>query len=399
MLTDNQLKKFKPKGGRQILWDTDGFGILIGKRKKTWVFRYSFGGKRKLMTLGEYPVISLQEAHKEAAEARLKVKREIDPGAEIKNQKAARKAAPTIAEAIRELYDEELKDKRSGKETLRILSYDVTPLWGSLKVADITRRDIKLLLNKVKARAPVTANRVYSALSRLFGCCVQRGIIDNSPFTHVKKPVKEIAKDRVLTDIELKLLWEGLSPTNKAVDIYRGTKLALKLIILTGCRPGEVVGMRWNEIKDGVLTIPAKRMKGAEAHRVPLTDMAVEVIEEARALSGDPYIFRSPQKDSAPMTAGALSRGILRHRMEMKIEEPFTPHDLRRTLRTRLAELGVQDVVAERVLAHKLQGILKVYNRYDYDKEKREALTQWENRLRVIVGEVKYEETKERNSV
>lgn len=397
MLTDLQLKRYKPKSGREILWDTDGFGILIGKRKKTWVFRYSFDGKRKLMTLGEYPVISLQEAHKEAAEARLKVKRGIDPGAEIKAQKAARKAAPTIEEAVKELYDEELKGKRSGKETLRILSYDVIyqegnrkiAQWGDRKVADITRRDVKLLLNKVKARAPITANRVYSALSRLFGFCVESGIIDNSPFTHVKKPVKEIAKDRVLTDSELKLLWDGLSLTNKAVDIYRGTKLALKLIILTGCRPGEIVGMRWDEINDGVLTIPAKRMKGAEIHRVPLTDMTVEVIEEARALSGDsPYIFRSSQKSSSPMTAGALSRAVLRHRAEMKIEEPFTPHDLRRTLRTRLAELGIQDVVAERVLAHKLQGILKVYNRYDYDKEKREALTQWENRLRVIVGEV-----------
>ena len=389
MLTDLQLRKFKPKGGRQILWDSDGFGILIGKRRRTFFYRYSFNGKRKLMTLGQYPVISLQEAHKEAAEARLKVKRGIDPGAEIKDAKAARKAAPTIAEAIKELYDEELINKRSGKETLRILSYDVIPHWGSLKVADITRRDIKLLLNKVKARAPITANRVYSALSRLFGYCVEGGIIDNSPFTHVKKPVKEIPKSRVLTDTELKLLWDGLSPTNKAVDIYRGTKLALKLIILTGCRPGEIVGMRWDEINDGVLTIPAKRMKGAEIHRVPLTNMAVEVIEEARALSGDsPFIFRSPHKDSAPLTAGALSRAILRHRAEMKIEDPFTPHDLRRTLRTRLAELGIQDVVAERVLAHKLQGILKVYNRYDYDKEKREALTQWENRLRVIVGEV-----------
>lgn len=393
MLTDLQLKRYKPKGGRQILWDADGFGILIGKRKKTWVFRYSFqiGNKtvRKLMTLGQYPAVTLQEAHKEAAEARLKVARGIDPGAETKDAKAARKAAPTVEEAIKELYDEELINKRSGKETLRLLTYDVIPVWGSQKVADVTRRDIKLLLNKIKPRAPLTANRVYSALSRLFGFCVESGIIDNSPFTHVKKPVKEIAKDRVLTDTELRLLWEGLSPINKAVDIYRGTKLALKLIILTGCRPGEVVGMRWDEITEGVLTIPAQRMKGAEAHRVPLTNMAVEVIEEARTLSGSsPYIFRSPQKDSAPLTAGSLSRAVLRHRAEMKIEEPFTPHDLRRTLRTRLAELGIQDVVAERVLAHKLQGILKVYNRYDYDKEKREALSQWENRLRVIVGEV-----------
>ena len=86
------------------------------------------------------------------------------------------------------------------------------------------------------------------------------------------------------------------------------------------------------------------------------------------------------------MTTQALAKAILRHREEMGFEERFTPHDLRRTLRTRLAELGIDDVIAERILGHKLQGIMAIYNRHGYDNEKRHALEKWENKLKQIIG-------------
>lgn len=386
-LTDLTLQRYKPKGGREILWDRDGLGILIGKRKKTWIFQYSFDGRRPMITLGTYPTMSLVEAQKEAGEARLKVSAGIDPGAVRKSKRAARKAAPTVAEAIDELYDIELKEKKSGLEVKRLLLHDAVPEWGGRKVEDITRRDINLLLDTVKERAPITANRLHSALSRLFGFCVERGIMENSPFAFVKKRVKETPKVRVLNDDELKKLWAGLDLDNKVVDIYRAVKLAIKMLLLTGCRPVEITGMRWTEIKDGILTIPKERMKGKEAHEVPLTLTALELLEQARSLSGDSlYVFRSTHKDGSPITPGSLSRALLRHRDMMEIEIPFTPHDARRTLRTRLAELKVDDVVAERVLGHKLQGVLKVYNRHSYIKEKRHALEKWEGKLRQIVG-------------
>src|SRR3990172_1428088 len=146
MLTDLKLKRYTPKDGREILCDKGGLGIRIGARKKTWVFQYSFNGKRPMMTLGEYPVMSLEEARKEAAEARLSVKRGVDPGAVKKGAKQAHKAAPTVADFIEEFYDRKLKGTRSGKERKRLLTYDVLPKLGRKKMADVTRRDITALL-------------------------------------------------------------------------------------------------------------------------------------------------------------------------------------------------------------------------------------------------------------
>lgn len=388
MLTDLKLKRYKsPEGKRHILWDKGGLGIRFGENRRTWVFRYSFEGRRLMMTLGEYPAKSLEEARKEAAEAALKVKRGVDPGAEKKMARESHVAAPTIEQFVNEIDTFELAHKKSGKETKRLLDYDVVPVWGKRKVADIKRRDIVLLLDSIRKRAPITANRVHSALSRLFNFAAERGVIEDSPCTRIRKP-KEKAKSRTLTNEELQRLWAALDLNNKAVDIYAIAKLALKIILLTGQRPGEVCGMTWDEINGDIWTIPADRMKGNEPHSVPLTGMVLEIIELARAYpNGSPYVFCSTRKDGAPVTPGALSHAILRHwEEEMGFEEAFTPHDLRRTFRTRLAELGVDEIVAERVMSHKLQGMLGVYNRHSYDKEKREALEKWEKRLRLIVG-------------
>lgn len=387
MLTDLKVKRYTPKDGRKILWDKGGLGILIGIRKKTWVFQYSFSGKRPMITLGEYPVMSLEEARASASAARLNVKRSIDPGAIKKIEKAARQAAPTFEDIVNEFWDRELIKQKSGAERRRLLLKDVVPAWGKLKVASIKRRHIVILLDDIEKRSLSTRNHVHGVLGRLFNFAAERGIIEDSPCTRIRKP-KETSKSRVLTDEEIRLLWAALSPENKVVDIYVITKLALKMILLTGQRPGEICGMTWDELTpEGSWTIPAGRMKGADAHRVPLCPMAIEVIERARVLSGDcPFVFRSSFKDASPITRAALSRAVLRHLKQMGIEEPFTPHDLRRTLRTRLAELGVSDIVAERVIGHKLQGMLGVYNRHHYDLEKRQALEKWEAKLRQIVG-------------
>jgi len=190
-----------------------------------------------------------------------------------------------------------------------------------------------------------------------------------------------------LSNEEIKILWEALDLENMTMDIYRVSKLALKMILLTGQRPGEVCGMTWAEIDGDTWTIPAARMKSKDAHSVPLSDMAREIIEQARIYSGDSlFVFASTHKDEGATTTRALSKAVSRHWLEIGFKEKFTPHDLRRTLRTRLAEIGVDNVVAERVLAHKLQGLLAVYNRYDYDTEKRQALDKWAKKLRQIVG-------------
>jgi integrase len=268
-----------------------------------------------------------------------------------------------------------------------LVEKDVLPLWGHRKVADITRRDAVLLLDKVRSRAPVGANRLQSVLVRMFNFASERGITEHSPLVGMRRP-KEKARSRVLTDAEIKLLWAALDLENTDMDIYRVTKLALKMILLTGQRPGEVAGMAWDEIDDdnAVWNIPGSRIKNKEPQRVPLGPMALEIIDQTRTYSGDSeFVFRSSYKPEQAISRQALTRAVSRHWSEMGIKEAFTPHDLRRTLRTKLAELGISDIVAERVLGHKLQGMMAVYNRHAYDVEKRQALVRWEMRLQELL--------------
>lgn len=389
-LTDLQIKKLTPKS---TFFDVpDGKGLymrVMPGGSKTWVFRYMFDKKQRLMTLGNYPGISLAEAREAHAKALQDVQKGIDPGRKQKEAKAARKAAPTVSELIKEFWEIELGTKKSGTESKRLLDKDIIPAWGNRKAADIKRRDIVLLLDRIRERAPITGNRVQGALTRLFNFAAERGIIDDSPCTRIRK-IAEKGRDRVLIDEEIRLLWAVLDLENRKVDMYRLSKLAMKMILLTGQRPGEVCGMTWDELNDKTWNIPAARMKGKQDHSVPLTRMAQDIIEQAKPYSsGSKFVFRSSYKEDSPMTAHALSRALVRHWTEIGFKEEdqrFTPHDLRRTLRTRLASLGVPDIIAERVLGHKLQGVLGVYNRHSYDQEKRQALEQWERALMHILG-------------
>ncbi len=403
-LTDLQVKKLKPGANRYELLDKDGLYIrIMPTGKKSWVCRYFFDGRPRRLTLGHYPFMTLAEARERHAQARQEIEKGIDAGQQAKDKKEKLKARPTIAEALREFWERELKLKKSGPETLRLMEKDVSSRWGNRKVEEIKRRHVVLLLDTIRERAPIGANRVHGALTRFFNFCAERGIIEDSPCTRIRK-APEKARSRVLDDDEIKLLWNALDINNDAVDMYRATKLALKMILLTGCRPGEVAGMAWDEMDGDFWIIPAERMKGKEEQRVPLTDMTKSIIEEARAYCGKSrYVFASPRsplygfkkpekakpkEDDAPMTSHALCRAVNRHWQDMGFGEGerWRPHDLRRTLRTRLAELGVSDIVAERVLGHKLQGILGVYNRHSYDVEKRQALAMWERRLSAILG-------------
>lgn len=387
-LSDAQLRKIRPRESRFELTDGKGLVLLIlPSSRKSWLLRYQFDGKPRRITLGAYPAMSLLQARNEAEATRNIIKLGIDPAMKRAEDKIAHKTAPTISDLLAEYWELELKDSPSGKERRRLVEKDVLPLWGKRKVAEITRRDAALLLDAVRTRAPVTGNRLQGVLVRMFNFAAERGVLEHSPLLGLRKK-KEQPRSRVLADNEIKLLWDALALENSAMDIYHTSKLALKMILLTGQRPGEVCGMTWEEIDGNTWNIPAGRMKSKEPHTVPLNTMALEIIAQARRYSPpeSAFVFKSSHFKEAPITPHSLSKAILRHWPEMGITERFTPHDLRRTLRTRLAELGVDDVVAERILGHKLQGIMAVYNRHSYDKEKRQALAQWEMKLREIVG-------------
>jgi len=194
----------------------------------------------------------------------------------------------------------------------------------------------------------------------------------------------------VLDEDEIKDLWNGA----ETVGLHRLTGIALKLVLLTGQRSGEVAGMSEHEIEGKVWTIPAERRKTGTAHTVPLCDSALELLQAARAEADrlakrrkkrTAYIFDTGRGE--PITVAALARGATRYRKELGNKEPhWTPHDLRRTCRTGLAAAGVSETVAEAVIGHTRQGIVAVYDRHRYEREKRKALEQWERRLLLIAA-------------
>lgn len=387
-LTDLFVRKLPLKPHRYEVHDQNGLYIRVTPHgSKSWTFRYSFEGKPQRLTLGRYPAMSLSQARVAQHRAMTMLAQGIDPGRAKMQEKAARIAAPTIADLINEFWEKELARKRSGRETLRLLKKDVLPAWGDRKVSDIKRRDIVILIDQIRDRAFVTSNRVLGALSRLFNFAAERGIIDDSPCTRIRR-ASEQPRRRVLTDDEIRMLWSALEINNKTIGVYLLSRLAIKMILVSGQRPGEVAGMAWDEVEDGFWRTPAERMKGGEEHKVPITPLMRDVLDQASRLSRDSkYVFKSPRLEDVPINAQSLSHAIKRHHHEIfpPGTEKITPHDLRRTVRTRLAALGVEDVVAERLLGHKLQGILAVYNRYSYDSEKYQALMRWENELRRIV--------------
>jgi len=390
-LTDLQIKKFPAKDKRYEVADKGGLFVrVMPSEVKSWIFRYTHDNKRRRMNLGRFPGVNLAMARQLHAEAMQELQRGIDPGKKAKEEKAKRKVAPTFQDLFEEFWEIELSKKTSGKERRRLIEKDALKPWGKKKVAEIRRRDAVLLIDKIRKRAPVLANRVQGVLVRMFNFAAERGILEFSPLNGLRK-TREEPRSRVLNDEEIRLLWKALDLENKDIDAYRPTKLALKFILLTGQRPGEVTGMTWAELKEeSFWNIPAGRIKNSIAQRVPICPMAADVIDQARPYSGNsPYVFRSPNDTEKPLTRHTLSKAINRHCEEMGFTKRFTPHDLRRTLRTRLAEIGISDVVAERVLGHKLQGMLAVYNRHSYDMEKRQALSAWEQRLRNILGIVK----------
>ena len=384
-LTERFLQTIKPPAaGRAEFYDQTVKGLSVrvtasGIVTFTLFYRLSGDRQKRRTTLGQYPALSLAEARQKARAALLHAARGNDPGAE----QLAVKQSPTLAELLAEFWERELSAKKSGAEMRRLLEKDALPAWGKRKVKEITRRDVVILLDQVRDRgAPVTANRLLGRLTRLFNFACERGILEESPCARLKK-IEEQPRERVLSDRELAAFWQGLDDTG----IHPGTALALRFILVTGQRPGEVSGMAWAEIDDNWWTIPAERAKNGREHRVPLTSLGRALLAQARELAaGSAYVFPSPRPNGRdkPLQVRSLSRAIDR-KYELLGIAKFVPHDLRRSVRTRLAELGVDDIVAERILNHTLQGIARVYNRHDYDVEKRAALETWQRHLQQII--------------
>ena len=404
--TDASIRALKAKSERYERWEGNGrgFGLRVSSAgRKTFLFMYRVNGVSRRMSIGVYPAMTLSEARKSHADARLDLDRGIDPGRKLVEKKKGERDSSTVGGLVDEYIEFYAKPKkRSWRGDLGMLEKDVLPKWKNLKASAITRRHVVKLLDGIVDRGSgVIANRVLSLLRTMFTFAVNRGILDSSPCDKMAAPTEEVSRDRVLNVDEIKRIWFGLDDAKMS----EGTRQALKLLLLTGQRNGEIAGAEWKEfdLSKGWWTIPCARAKNKKDHRVFLTQMTIDILAEAKKLSnGSRWVF--PSTEGRHITTRSISRAI-RNNSEAKPEDQrkhtppygdffnvdhFVPHDIRRTVATMMAEAEVDEFHISKVLNHASQGITgKVYNRHHYDSEKQQALETWERKLRAILFDEK----------
>lgn len=387
--TDKLIKTLKPKADRYDLRENSGKGFMIRvfpSGQKSWGFIYNFEGKKKRMTFGNYPEMSLADARKLHSKALSILTNGKDPAQVKRNQLLEARMSQTVNELINEYLEKWAKPrKRSWKEDERILIKDVIPTWGKRKAKDILRRDVILLLDNILERgSPIIANRTLAVIRRMFNFAVERSIIEVSPCHSVKAPSKENKRERLLSVNEIKNFWECIDKTSMS----ELTKLALKLQLTTAQRKGEVVSAQWSEIdlQSGWWTIPANKAKNGNSHRVPLSNMSMNLLKQLKEISGDScWLFPSP-KGNTHMSGTAIDHALRKNiKYFNHSETPYTPHDLRRTAASHMTSQGISRLVVSKILNHVERSITAIYDRHSYDKEKRYALEAWGNKLEEII--------------
>ncbi|HIJ80434.1 MAG TPA: site-specific integrase [Desulfuromonadales bacterium] len=419
LFTDTMIRKLKPEDTDYTRSEGNGFSIrVMPTGSKTWLYLYAINGKRRKMNLGSYPSVTLETARDRFEDARRMVKNGFDPVTVKEEQAEERRNALTVnklAEDYVKLYAKPFK--RSWETDQQMLNRDVIPTWGKRKAEDIKRRDVVTLLDGIVDRgSPSMANNTFAVIRKMFNWGVEKGKLKNTPCTGLKLPAPKAERDRVLSDVEIKSLWDSLART----DLNMGfeTRRALKLILLTGQRPNEVAGMHTDEIDGSWWTLPSVRSKNGREHRIYLTDTALTLISEVtaetkrlREIPDDTkyvgYIFPTPIKaNNQSIGETALPIAVMRnlvypmtdkkgkqlfHKDGKPVTENrlgvdlFKPHDLRRTTATFLSKIGYMDEVIDAVLNHAKKGIIKTYNKNKYDVEKQQALESWSRKLNSII--------------
>ncbi|MBK1656539.1 tyrosine-type recombinase/integrase [Allochromatium vinosum] len=405
-LTDRFIKSLEPPAkGKRIYWDDHrespkGFGLrVLASGTKAFVLRYrAKTGVERIQTIGTYPTPwSLTAARLEAA----KIRANVDTGTDPLQQRREERQEVTVADAVKRFCKARCGDLVSGPEIQRYLERDLIPLLGKRQLKSIKRADVLAIIEDKAETAPRAAALLLTYIKLLFAYAEEVELIDLSPVASLKrgkisKAMRTVKRARVLDDAEIRDFWIG---AEEAGTVHRLTALALKLILVTGQRPGEVVGMRWGEIEGETWTIPASRRgKTNTAHAVYLTETARAILDQARAevdrLSDrrrwEPSGYVFEHREGKPATTAGLSRALDRYAERLGAKDHpdwgrWHPHDLRRTCRTRLSEIGISEEVAERVIGHTKLGVVAVYNQHKYALEIRAALEAWERRLLAII--------------
>jgi integrase len=363
-LTELTVRSLKPAAAAYVVWDDRQHGLAIRVQptgSKSWYVVYSLRNRVRWYHLGNANAIGLADARKLAAEVMLDVIRGKDPAAERK----AERGAGTFAElAERYLEQHAKKHNKSWQQPDRLVRRYLLPKWGKLQAATIVRADVKAIMAKIAA--PILANQVLAAGSSIFSWAVKQEFLAANPCRGVDRNETR-SRERILADSEVPLFWTAFDDAGLVVSF------ALKTLLLTGQRPGEVTHMRREHLKDGWWEMPGAPVpelawpgtKNGASHRVWLPAPVREILAELDDGATTGFVFAGANKrlDGA-MRAVCSQLGV----------ERTTPHDLRRTHGSTITALGFGRDAMNRVQNHIEGGIATVYDRHAYAEENRRVM-------------------------
>jgi integrase len=303
-ITDRLVRSLPfPESGAAITYDADvpGFGIRVTVNGvRSFVLNYVVNGRERRMTIGRFPTWSATAAREQARSLRRRVDAKIDPLEEWAQQRAAEaaRAAPTMRDLFDRYADEHLPRKapRAAKDDRSMWQKIVLPQLGDMKVAAVTATDIDALHREVGSTRPVRANRVVEVVRKAFNLAIRWGWRSDNPASGVHRNYEE-KRARYLSPAEILKLSEALTAHPE-----RTSSSAIRLLMLTGARRGEVLGARWDmfDLETGMWVKPSAHTKQRKEHRVPLSAPAVQLLREMRAGATSPYVFSGT--DGEPLT-------------------------------------------------------------------------------------------------
>jgi integrase len=387
MLTDTALKHLKATGAVYKVADRDGMYVTVSVVGTiSFRFDYRLNGRRETLTLGRYGPdgISLAVARERCVDARRAISEGRSPAQEKQREKRRLAEAQTFQEFSNRWATEARMAESTRSMRMSVLSRDILPVFKNRMLTEITADDLRALCNKVKSRgAPATAVHVRDIVKQIYGFAILHGEKVPNPADDVgpSSIATFVPRDRALSPTEIRLMHHQL----EFVASYPTIRLALRMILLTLVRKGELIHATWDEVDfaKALWTIPKERMKGAKAHNVYLSQQALDIMIALHTCAGGSrYVLPSRYDADKPMSNATLNRvtGLVVDRAKAKglPLESFTVHDLRRTGSTMLNELGFNSDWIEKCLAHE-QGRSSrgVYNKAEYAEQRRHMLQEW----------------------
>jgi integrase len=382
-LTDVAIRNAKAVERPIKLFDGDGLYLLVHPSgSRWWRFKYQFGGREKLISLGTYPEVPLKLARERRLEARRAVASGSDPSAQRRAERAARADTfEALAREWLEMQTKALTPRTFQKKKERFESF-VFPYLGKRPITDIKAAEVLTLLKRIEARGKhETAHRVRSECGNIFRYAVVTGRAERDPTIDLRGAIAAIVRRNRPAIVDPARIGELM----RAIDGYRGdvsTEFALKLLPLTFVRPGELRLAQWSEfnLKDAEWRIPASRMKMRELHIVPLSTQAVALLDDLRNLTGSGHlVFPSIRSTDRAISDNTINAAL--RRLGFSGEE-MVAHGFRSMASTCLNEQGCHPDLIELQLAHAERNESRgAYNRAQRLPERRRMMQSWADYL------------------